>query len=175
MTKGNGLHWANFKKAENDWVYLFHHCALLQFLWRLFFLISKNVMAPPMAYGNSQDKDQMGAAAVTHATAAAMLGPLSHCSRPGIEGDWTQTTAAGFLIHHTAAGVPCVNLLKCATGFLQRLQDSQAPVISTLCCNNPSSVLEPVIHTIVIQLVTAFSLRLKNTIRPGIAQHNSAT
>ena len=38
-----------------------------------------------MAYGSSQARNWIQAAAMTYATDAAMLDPLTHCARPGIE------------------------------------------------------------------------------------------
>ena len=42
-------------------------------------------MAMPMAYGSSQARDCIQAAAVTYATPAGMPDPLTCCTGPGIE------------------------------------------------------------------------------------------
>ena len=48
-------------------------------------------MAAFAAYESSQAKDRIPAAVVTYAIAAAMLNPLNHCDRPGIEPELLQS------------------------------------------------------------------------------------
>ena len=43
------------------------------------------LMALPMAYGSFQDRDRIGAAAVTYTAAAAVLNSLTHCASQGME------------------------------------------------------------------------------------------
>ena len=51
----------------------------------IFFFFFFFNMAALLAYGSSQARDGIQAAAVTYTTAAAMSDTLTHCARPGIK------------------------------------------------------------------------------------------
>ena len=67
-------------------------------------------MATPMVYESSWARNWIQAAALTYATAAATLGPLTRWA-----GDWTHAslatwaTAVGFLAYYSTAETPWAN------------------------------------------------------------------
>ena len=68
-------------------------------------------MATPTAYERSWARDRIQAAAVTHATAAAILVPLMHCSWAADQTCTpTVTRAVRFLTHCTMVGTPLLSM-----------------------------------------------------------------
>ena len=58
---------------------------LINLIFFFSFCLFMFLTTAPKAYGSSWAKDRIRATAVTCATAAAILDPLTHCAEPGIE------------------------------------------------------------------------------------------
>lgn len=63
------------------------------------------LVTTPMAYENSQTRDQIQAIAVTYPAAAAMPNPLTHCTGPGIKSASWRCMSCVLVLQHTCGAV----------------------------------------------------------------------